>query len=289
MIEKRYFQYVAGDNVGEIKTLKGAICEDGITYLEFTDGELMNRDYVAPITNRRADLKHKMMVEISSRDNAWTIEDIKERTVKLGDDKYAKHVPPIEDYIGMSGSGENTTVDSRIGGKRLVPPKHKVEPKPLPTAKEETFSGATEEEIREAYGSSASSTTLKNESTDIDSQNIEEAVVVEDVPNKVEPKKEEVKKQVVEQQKPQPASQLVKKSSLDATDPVAILVGSSKKAEYELPVTLTIQLPQKSLYNIVAEQFDGGREKFIQYILDSLDISEVIKSIGEALKVSYES
>ena len=66
MIEKRYFQYVAGDNVGEIKTFKGAICEDGITYLEFTDGELMNRDYVAPITNRRADLKHKMMVEISS-------------------------------------------------------------------------------------------------------------------------------------------------------------------------------------------------------------------------------
>ena len=156
-------------------------------------------------------------------------------------------------------------------------------------AKEETFSGATEEEIREAYGSSSSFTISKKESADTDSQNIEEAIVVEDVPTKVEPKKEEVEKQVVKQQNPHPTPQPVTKSSLDATDPVAILVSSSKKAEYELPVTLTIQLPQKSLYNIVAEQFDDGKEKFIQYILDGLDISEVIKSIGEALKVSYES
>jgi hypothetical protein len=249
----------------------------------------MNRDFVAPITNRRADLKHKMMVEISSRDNAWSIEDIKERTVKLGDDKYAKHVPPIEDYMSMDGQGENTTVNSQIGGKRLVPPKHKAEPRPLPTAKEETFSGASEEEIREAYGSNTTAIATKQDTQENSSKNIEDAIVVEDVPVKTVPKKEEVKEQVIEKPKPLPIQQASQKSLLDSTDPVAILVGSSKKAEYELPVTLTIQLPQKSLYNIVSEQFDDGKEKFIQYILGGLDISEVIKAIGEALKVSYES
>ena len=291
-MEKRYFQYIAGEDAGEIKTLKDVICEDGITYLEFTDGELMNRDYVAPITTRRADLKNKFMVEISSRDNAWSIEEIKERTVKLGEENYAKNVPPIEDYINMDGQGEHTTVNSMIGGKRLVPPKTSVEPRPLPVAKKETYSGATEEELKEAYGGKTPSNikTNTNENARESEKNIEDAVVVEEnrkeEPVKTQqPTNKETAKPTSEPEK----KEIARKPKLDTTDPVAILVGSSKKAEYELNVTLSIQLPQKSLYKIVSEQFDDGKEKFIQYILDGLDTTDIIKSIGEALKVSYES
>jgi hypothetical protein len=293
-MEKRYFQYIAGDDIGEIKVLKNVILEEGTAYLEFTDGDLMNRDFVAPITNKRSDLKNKFMVEISSRDNAWTIEDIKERVVKLGDDKYEKNVPPIEDYMSMDGTGERTTVKSAIGGKRLVPPKTNTETRPLPKAKEEISgkipsSQATKEEIEEAYGGKIPTQQSVKETED----NYEDVVVVTEE-KKVEEHKEENKQQevIVEKSKDvlvEQKKQDIPKSSLNLNDPVVILVNSSKKAEYDLPVNLSIMLPQKSLYKIVSEQFDDGKDKFIQCILDGLDVSDVIKSIGEALKLSYES
>ena len=293
MMEKRYFQVIAGENIGEIKVLKDVVSEGGLTYLEFTDGELMNRDFVAPITNRRADLKSKVMVEISSRENCWTVEDIKERTIKLGDEKYAKNVPPIEDYMRMDGSGENTTVNSYIGGKRLVPPKHKAEAKPLPTAKRTSDDDATIEEIEQAYGGPINKSSEQKQEDG--GKQIVDVVAVEEVPTTKEeqrkpddtPRREEHKAEP--EQKKEDKKEEQKKPSLDPSDPVSILVGSSKKTEYDLDVHLTIKLPQKSLYTICAEQFDGGKEKFIQCILDGLDTSEVIKSIGDALRLSYES
>ena len=53
-------------------------------------------------------------------------------------------------------------------------------------------------------------------------------------------------------------------------------------------LSLTINLPSKSIYNIAKAEFDNGGEKFVDCLVEQMDVNEIVKSISDALRMSYE-
>lgn len=77
-------------------------------------------------------------------------------------------------------------------------------------------------------------------------------------------------------------------NKIDKLDPIYILISKSKKFENDINMTMTVSLPQKSLYNISKTSFENGDTKFVDYIVDEIDIKEIKESIKQALKEMYE-
>lgn len=77
------------------------------------------------------------------------------------------------------------------------------------------------------------------------------------------------------------------KSSLSNSDPVFIMMNKSKKIDSEVNMTLTISLPSQSLFDVVSESFEDGNGKGLDYIIDSIDISEIKKSLRDGIDSMY--
>jgi len=77
-------------------------------------------------------------------------------------------------------------------------------------------------------------------------------------------------------------------SKVDTNDPVVITLQKSKKKETEISMLLTVSLPSKELYNLVKENFEGGDEKALEYIIKNIDTKSIRESLKIALKEMYE-
>ena len=76
-------------------------------------------------------------------------------------------------------------------------------------------------------------------------------------------------------------------SSIDASDPVYMMMDKARKFDTEVTMDLTISLPTKSLYDVAKESFDEGGEKVIEYIISNLDNQKLKDSLKLALKIAY--
>ena len=57
MRKTRYFEWIAGEDIGEICILSHVEVEDGETYLHFTNGDVCNISFVSPMTTDKNDIK----------------------------------------------------------------------------------------------------------------------------------------------------------------------------------------------------------------------------------------
>ena len=109
MSEQKYFQWVAGEQRGQILFLDKIESEDGITYLVFKDKSRINEAFVAEMNQK--DLTGKMMAEISGPSNGWKFKD--------------EWVGREEEKWEQNAEGENVCVVPFTPGKkvvRLIPP-----------------------------------------------------------------------------------------------------------------------------------------------------------------------
>lgn len=72
------------------------------------------------------------------------------------------------------------------------------------------------------------------------------------------------------------------------TDPVYIMMDRAKKFPVDVEMSLSINLPSKSLYKVANESFEDGGEKVLKYIIENLDISEIKTQLMNSLRDSYE-
>lgn len=73
-------------------------------------------------------------------------------------------------------------------------------------------------------------------------------------------------------------------------DPVFILIDKCKKKEGICNLEIKAQLPGKSIYTLIQEEYDeADSEKFFDIIIDQLDVNEIKKAIKESLKAAYSS
>lgn len=257
MRQRRYFQWLDGENAGQVETLEDITCTDGEYFFNFKSGEACNQRFISQMTRNAADLKGKVMVEIANPSDTWKFE-----TIKMGKYTYMDpaageqtvDVPPLEDITGASGNGNSLNIDrSKIGEKRYTPPRYRGNMLPLPSYDE--YNGDYVEDI----------TPTKIPTRRPEPAYIEPTVVAPTVVNKP-----------------------VSISGVAESDPVKILAKTCKKHPTEVSLSLTINLPSKSIYNIAKAEFDNGGEKFVDCLVEQMDVNEIVKSISDALRMSYE-
>lgn len=256
---KRYFQWLVGDDQGKVVELIDITQEDGEYFYNFDDGESCNMSYVCAATTDKNMLKGKAMVEVPGPYNAWKFEEIKTGSFTTAEDEHVV-VPPLEDILGQDKDGN---LSSAVGTKRLIPPKsNPIKGMPLPSV-QDYLRRPKEEKVSQSSGVMV---TIKN---DLGEEPMKEVIKT---PARIEEERREEKK-----------------SNINEHDPVYILVKTCKKHETEISMTVNISLPSKSTYNFAKSEFEGGGDKFIEMLADTLDIKEIEKSLKTALKEAYES
>ncbi|MFW6311045.1 MAG: hypothetical protein ACOC1K_02295 [Nanoarchaeota archaeon] len=89
---------------------------------------------------------------------------------------------------------------------------------------------------------------------------------------------------------PQPTQQnRDKKSDVDTTDPVWIMMEKAKKFDTPVTMDLLISLPSKSLFNVAKESFEEGGSKVIEYIIYNMDDKKIKDALKKALLEAYDS
>jgi len=92
---------------------------------------------------------------------------------------------------------------------------------------------------------------------------------------------EEYNKSVIEKQ-------AISQQTATQNDPVWVMMDKAKKFDTEVPMTLTISLPSKSLYAVAKESFEEGGPKVIEYIISNLDDKKLKDALKNALYSAYE-
>jgi len=129
---KRYFQWIAGEKIGEIKTFNKIEYEDGINYIVFDDGTRINEEFVAPINQR--DLTGKFMAEIDDPQNCW---NFKEEWVGKEEEKWEKNADGVLVCVDPGNPGRKVV--------HLIPPKFT----PKPSKFEQNLQEKEEQEKQE--------------------------------------------------------------------------------------------------------------------------------------------
>lgn len=86
----------------------------------------------------------------------------------------------------------------------------------------------------------------------------------------------------------QPAPQKKQEPQISYDDPVWLMMDKAKKFDTEVPVSITISLPTKSLYDVARESFENGGKKVVEYIISNIDDGKLKESLKEALYEAYE-
>lgn len=272
---KRYFQWIAGELQGEVEELESIEKFEDETFYNFKDGESCNLRFISPITNNKGDLKHKFMVEIDSPMNVWSFDVVK---TNLYTDQSMKgeavEIPTLHDILQANSS--SSEVHSDIGTQKLVPPRNKQNIRPLPRI--EDYPVRTQEKPKQVYQPKKQNIEfeIKDNSVIVDEQTVETPVT-----NVNEPTQQQEQEQKVV------AKETAQNNRSASSDPIRILVDTCKKHETEISLSINLNLPSKTVYNIAADEFDDGGKKFIHYITNDIDVSDIIKAIECALTESY--
>lgn len=254
MARKRYFEWIAGESLGEIVTLESIETIDGETFYNFDDGESCNVRYISKMTSSSSALKEKFMVEITSPSNPWTTETIQpKRYIDESMKGQDIEIPTLHDMLQATGSGDVNIEDSDIGRQKLVPPKGPQGNIDLP--RPEDYPVKT-----------------KPVRAHVEQQPIQQAPIV-----KEEPKQEIPVAAAKPEQKVQPYN------------PVHILVDTCKKQETEVSLDLNIMLPSRYIYGIAANEFENGVEDFIDYVVSKIDTTMIINELKIALINAYQT
>lgn len=250
MKRQRYFQWLDGELAGTVETLVDITQEEDEFFYHFASGESCNLRYIAKMTNDVGEIKDKFMVEILSPNDPWVTETISTKRVQVMDENAGEifvDAPALEDITGASGAGANLNIER----SKLGTKKYRAP---------------------------------KYKGPFYDLPNIDDYMIDEEVPA---PKKPEIK-QVQREEPAIPAPTTTPKiSAVSEADPVRILAKTCKKHPTEINLTLNINLPSKSIYNIAESEFEDGGKNFVDCLVEDIDITEIVKSLSVALRQAY--
>lgn len=71
-------------------------------------------------------------------------------------------------------------------------------------------------------------------------------------------------------------------------DPIGMLIRKVNKTTSIISMDLSVDLPSKSLFNVINENFDDGADRFIEIILDEIDYKIIKESLKHALLNAYK-
>lgn len=266
---ERYFQWLEGELAGTIEVLDYITQEDGEYFYNFKSGESCNLRFISKFTKDYSDLKDKFMVEITSPADPWISETIGTKKVRVMDSTQGEtsvEAPALEDITSATGTGSNLNIEkSKIGTIKYKPPKYSGPGFELPNF-DDYIMDDTPADIPTVTVTDSSKYILENQKP---AENTDKEIVAE--PSHVKHVPDETPKISV----------------VPETDPVRILAKTCKKHPTEITLSININLPSKSIYNIAESEFDNGGKNFVDCLVESIDIREIVESISNALHTAY--
>ena len=250
MKRQRYFQWLDGELAGTVETLVDITQEEDEFFYHFASGESCNLRYIAKMTNDVGEIKDKFMVEILSPNDPWVTETISTKRVQVMDENAGEifvEAPALEDITGASGAGANLNIEK----SKLGTKKYRA-----PRYKGPFY----------------------------DLPNIDDYMIDEEIPAPKKPEIQQVQREELVIPTPTATPKI---SNVSEADPVRILAKTCKKHPTEINLTLNINLPSKSIYNIAESEFEDGGKNFVDCLVEDIDITEIVKSLSVALRQAY--
>ena len=250
MKRQRYFQWLDGELAGTVETLVDITQEEDEFFYHFASGESCNLRYIAKMTNDVGEIKDKFMVEILSPNDPWVTETISTKRVQVMDENAGEifvDAPALEDITGASGAGANLNIEK----SKLGTKKYRA-----PRYKGPFY----------------------------DLPSIDDYMKDEEVPAPKKPEIQQVQREELVIPTPTATPKI---SNVSEADPVRILAKTCKKHPTEINLTLNINLPSKSIYNIAESEFENGGKNFVDCLVEDIDITEIVKSLSVALRQAY--
>ena len=250
MKRQRYFQWLDGELAGTVETLVDITQEEDEFFYHFASGESCNLRYIAKMTNDVSEIKDKFMVEILSPNDPWVTETISTKRVQVMDENAGEifvEAPALEDITGASGAGANLNIEK----SKLGTKKYRA-----PRYKGPFY----------------------------DLPSIDDYMKDEEVPAPKKPEIQQVQREELVIPTPTATPKI---SNVSEADPVRILAKTCKKHPTEINLTLNINLPSKSIYNIAESEFEDGGKNFVDCLVEDIDITEIVKSLSVALRQAY--
>ena len=270
MKRPRYFQWLQGENLGIISKLDNITEIDGEYFYNFNDGESCNQRFISKMTTSPAELKDKFMVEVVSPNDPWKVEQIGTGLFKDAMTQENVDVPPLEDITGASGSGNSIDIsNSAVGTMKFIAPRYKGPMYELPSLDDYFYEDNSTAPVKKHKLDGATATFKKTTP-------VPEVTNTSTSPSTITPTQIH---SAVETKYEEPST----------SDPVRILANTCKKRDTDIDLTISIKLPSKSVYTIASEEFEDGGSKFINYLIEGIDINSIISELRNALTTAYES
>ena len=276
MRKERYYQWLPNTGFdNEIVKLTDIYEDNGVIYYKFSNDEVCNETFIAPYTKDVNDLKGKMLVELASKNDIWTPNLVKSKSIMMKDDgiqssdgSQIKEIPPFDDIAGSSDNGGIS--NSAVGKVRLIPPTSSscTNVKPI------DYKDYMSEEDLYKLGLI----------TEIKKENKEVVENIVEMPKNNSINKEEF---TISTEEVLPIEKIEDNKKIVETDPVAILVNAAAKNRTVIPMELEIDLPSADLFNIAYANFENGGDKFIDVILSHIDYAILKDALRTALLSAY--
>lgn len=273
MKKKRYFQWIAGDSAGSVTTLDNITCFDGEYFYNFTDGDSCNMRFVSPMTKIPKMLEGKVVVEIANPYDPWKIEKVETKKYVDPRSNEQYEIPPLADYV--KAEGENCEIsDSVIGKMNYIPPRYKGQMRALPNIDDYLIDEDEEIESAKVIATANSKPVQEIE--------VEEVAVTQVAPTVVSTP-------VVEANTAVNIDTIEEKSESSSVknDPVYLIIKNCKKRPTDIELSISIDLPSKSVFEMVKEDFEAGSSKFIDCVIEDIDTKIILDSLKDALLEAY--
>jgi hypothetical protein len=69
--------------------------------------------------------------------------------------------------------------------------------------------------------------------------------------------------------------------------PIYNLLARQKKKDVEIGINIKVPLPSKDLFNVLVSSFDDAENEIIQFIIDSIDLEEIRKTLSRSIRENY--
>lgn len=280
-MRKRFFEWVEGDSRGFVETLDKITMIEGQYFYNFISGEVCNMRFISKMTKNPADLRGKVMVEVPSPSDTWTFGEITTGKFKDAHDELIEY-PPLEDIVGATGTGDTIDLgNSQLGKKKMIPPKYRGEMWGLPNiddyfVDDESTPMPEQQQVPAQPVVLQEPAAIATPAAETLSESLPVDAPVYPAPGYASPQTE---------LNPTPA--LSTGMPAASSDPIQILAKTCKKHSTEVKLTVTIDLPSKSVYSMVNDEFENGGPAFVDCLISQIDVNEIIDSLRDALLVAY--
>ena len=284
IFRKRYFEWIDGEQQGIVETLNNITCVDGEYFYNFASGEACNARFISRMTRTPGDLRGKVMVEIMSPNDPWTFKEVGMGKFKDSNDNIIEY-PPLEDITGASGQGESLDVSqSALGKKKKVPPRYSGELLPLPSI--DDYFVDEEANLPKTTRPRPTPAPVQKPAPPV------QAPAPDPEPQPAPAPVPQVQPAPVPQQatvkEPENvfAYQQIEREHNDA-GPVEIVAKACKKVPTDINLTITLDLPGKSVFDMVNTEFENGGPIFVDYLISKIDINSIIRSLRDSILDAY--